>query len=144
MKCSTRRTGRDQAANRADGCRAGGPAHDRLRFRRERSHTEPAYGRPVHLRSVAMANERTPRRLRLRLSAGALRPSAAVAATLAGAALLAAAMVAGLPGSAPAAVACRVDYSVNQWATGFTAQLQVTNNTAAVTGWTLTWTFGGD
>ncbi|HEX6472053.1 MAG TPA: cellulose-binding domain-containing protein [Streptosporangiaceae bacterium] len=87
-----------------------------------------------------------PRRRHLRLPGGPhlRRPLGAAAMTLTAAVLLAAAVVAWLPGSAPAAVACRVDYGVNQWATGFTAQVTITNNAAPVTGWTLTWTFPGD
>jgi hypothetical protein len=46
--------------------------------------------------------------------------------------------------SASAATACTVDYTVNQWSTGFTADVKVTNNAAPVTGWTLTWTFAED
>ncbi|MFC6081723.1 GH12 family glycosyl hydrolase domain-containing protein [Sphaerisporangium aureirubrum] len=40
---------------------------------------------------------------------------------------------------------CRVGYSVNQWNNGFTATVTVTNTgTAAVNGWTLTFTFPGN
>lgn len=39
---------------------------------------------------------------------------------------------------------CVVSYQVNQWTGGFTAQLGLTNNGAPLTGWTLTWTFGGN
>jgi endoglucanase len=40
--------------------------------------------------------------------------------------------------------ACHVSTTVNQWNTGFTADLTVRNDgTAAVSGWTLRWTFGG-
>jgi endoglucanase len=40
--------------------------------------------------------------------------------------------------------ACHVSATVNQWNTGFTADLTVRNDgTAPVTGWTLRWTFGG-
>ncbi|MGW2765316.1 cellulose-binding domain-containing protein [Streptomyces sp. NPDC001275] len=35
---------------------------------------------------------------------------------------------------------CRVDYTVNQWAGGYTAQVKVTNLGPAVNGWRLTWT----
>ncbi|WP_345141075.1 glycoside hydrolase family 6 protein [Streptomyces mexicanus] len=50
------------------------------------------------------------------------------------------------PASAGAAApACTVDYKVqNQWNTGFTAAVTVTNNGAAKTGWTLKWTYAGD
>ncbi|GAB2847268.1 cellulose-binding domain-containing protein [Lentzea nigeriaca] len=40
--------------------------------------------------------------------------------------------------------ACVVDYHVDQWNNGFVGQVKVTNNGAAVDGWTLTWTFAGD
>jgi hypothetical protein len=46
--------------------------------------------------------------------------------------------------AANAATACAVDYAVNQWSTGFTADVQVTNTAAPVGSWTLTWTFAGD
>ncbi|CAG0935328.1 Exoglucanase B [Thermoflexales bacterium] len=37
---------------------------------------------------------------------------------------------------------CAIKYTVNQWNTGFTADVKITNNsTAAVSGWTLTWSF---
>jgi cellulose 1,4-beta-cellobiosidase len=50
------------------------------------------------------------------------------------------------PASAGAAApACTVDYKVqNQWNTGFTAAVTVTNNGAAKSGWTLKWTYAGD
>src|SRR5512147_760538 len=41
-----------------------------------------------------------------------------------------------------AAASCQVTYTVNQWNTGFTADVKITNNTsAAIQGWTLTWSF---
>jgi hypothetical protein len=43
-----------------------------------------------------------------------------------------------------AAGPCSVAYQVNQWTGGFTAALTITNNGAAVTSWTLTWTFPGN
>lgn len=46
--------------------------------------------------------------------------------------------------AANAASACTVSYQVNQWTGGFTAQVQVTNNGAALNGWTVTWTFAGN
>ncbi|OAH15373.1 glycoside hydrolase family 6 protein [Streptomyces jeddahensis] len=70
-------------------------------------------------------------------------------------ALLAAmALVAGAAGSAmavvpsdvgTAAVPCTVDYKVqNQWDTGFTAAVTVTNLGSAKSSWSLGWTFAGD
>ncbi|MEN3356090.1 MAG: hypothetical protein V7637_72, partial [Mycobacteriales bacterium] len=48
------------------------------------------------------------------------------------------------PPSSPPAGACAVHWEVNQWDTGFTANVTVTNRGAAVTGWTLGWTFTGN
>ncbi|MEC3982225.1 cellulose-binding domain-containing protein [Amycolatopsis sp. H20-H5] len=45
---------------------------------------------------------------------------------------------------AAAAPACTVDYRLNHWPGGFTADVAVTNGTAPTNSWTLTWTFGGD
>ncbi len=46
------------------------------------------------------------------------------------------------PTSGPAA--CTVAWTVNQWSNGFTAEVRVTNQGVAQTGWTLTWSFGGN
>jgi cellulose 1,4-beta-cellobiosidase len=49
-------------------------------------------------------------------------------------------------GTPPAAVAagCEVVYTIpNQWGDGFLGDVTVKNNGAAVSAWTLTWTFGG-
>ena len=44
---------------------------------------------------------------------------------------------------ATAAAGCRVDYTVtNQWGAGFGADVKITNLGDAVSGWTLTWSFG--
>ncbi|GEC03309.1 glucanase [Streptomyces spinoverrucosus] len=70
-------------------------------------------------------------------------------------ALLAAlALVAGATGTAMAAVPgdvgasavpCTVDYTVqNQWDTGFTASVTVTNNSAAKSGWSVAWSYAGN
>ncbi|MFJ9125630.1 glycoside hydrolase family 6 protein [Streptomyces sp. NPDC102340] len=49
-----------------------------------------------------------------------------------------------LPASA-AAPACTVDYKVqNDWGSGFTTAVSVTNNGAAVSGWNLTWSYAGN
>ena len=61
------------------------------------------------------------------------------AAVLAGTALL----VVQAP-AATAATACTVDWTANQWSSGFTADVQVTNGGAPVTSWTLGWSFDGD
>lgn len=52
-------------------------------------------------------------------------------------------LLAGTTASAASPI-CTVTYQLNQWVGGFTAQLQVTNNGAAVTSWTLTWNFTGN
>ena len=45
---------------------------------------------------------------------------------------------------AAAAVGCRVDYTVtNQWASGFGADVKITNLGDPVSAWTLTWSFTG-
>ena len=46
---------------------------------------------------------------------------------------------------ASAAAGCRVDYTVNQWSTGFTADVKVTNLGDPITGgWTVAWDFAGN
>ncbi|MEV5882132.1 glycoside hydrolase family 6 protein [Streptomyces sp. NPDC052020] len=47
--------------------------------------------------------------------------------------------------SAVAAIPCTVDYKVqNQWSTGFTAAVTVTNNGAAKSGWQVKWSYAGN
>ncbi|WP_324787975.1 glycoside hydrolase family 6 protein [Streptomyces sp. H51] len=68
--------------------------------------------------------------------------------------LAALALVAGTAGTATAvvpadaglsAVPCTVDYTVqNQWDTGFTAAVTVTNNGAAKSAWSLKWSYAGN
>ena len=68
--------------------------------------------------------------------------------------LAALALVAGASGTAfavvpgdvgVAAIPCTVDYKVqNQWDTGFTAAVTVTNNSAAKTSWSLKWSYAGN
>ncbi|MEA5365044.1 cellulose-binding domain-containing protein [Amycolatopsis sp., V23-08] len=66
------------------------------------------------------------------------------AAALAGLCLAAAGTTAVLAaGPAAAAPACGVDYHVDQWATGFTAQVTVTNGATALASWTLSWHYAG-
>lgn len=50
------------------------------------------------------------------------------------------------PGGADvAAVPCTVDYKIqNQWSTGFTAAVTVTNNSAAKSSWSLKWSYAGN
>ncbi|GIF13619.1 cellulose-binding domain-containing protein [Actinoplanes teichomyceticus] len=47
------------------------------------------------------------------------------------------------PAQAAASV-CDVTWTANQWSTGFTADVRVTNRGAAVTSWTLSWDFAGN
>jgi cellulose 1,4-beta-cellobiosidase len=48
-------------------------------------------------------------------------------------------------GQASAAAGCRVTYTVNQWSTGFTGNINLTNLGDPITnGWTLTWDFAGN
>ncbi|MEU8657199.1 cellulose-binding domain-containing protein [Actinoplanes philippinensis] len=70
-----------------------------------------------------------------------LRPLLAVAAV----AVASGGIVAGLHvPAAQAATVCTVDFTVNQWATGFTADVKLTNTGPAVSSWTLSWTFAGN
>ena len=43
-----------------------------------------------------------------------------------------------------ASTPCTIGYQLNQWSNGFTAQVQITNNSTALTTWSLTWTFPGN
>ncbi|WDV55675.1 glycoside hydrolase family 6 protein [Streptomyces coeruleorubidus] len=48
-------------------------------------------------------------------------------------------------GAGTAAVPCTVDYKVqNQWSTGFTAAVTITNNSAAKSSWSLKWSYAGN
>ncbi|WP_410642773.1 cellulose-binding domain-containing protein [Amycolatopsis sp. lyj-346] len=47
-------------------------------------------------------------------------------------------------GPAAAAPACSVDYRVNQWQTGYTADITVTNGATAASSWTLSWHYAGN
>ncbi|MEV8504638.1 glycoside hydrolase family 6 protein [Actinoplanes sp. NPDC051475] len=59
--------------------------------------------------------------------------------------LLTGAGIAVAASQASAAAGCRVTYSVNQWNTGFTGNLAVTNLGDPISGgWTLAWDFAGD
>ena len=64
-------------------------------------------------------------------------------AALAGALIAGGLVFAQIP-AANAATACTVDYTANQWSTGFTADVKLTNNGPAISAWTLTWSFTGD
>ncbi|MFC8672475.1 glycoside hydrolase family 6 protein [Streptomyces griseorubiginosus] len=56
----------------------------------------------------------------------------------------AAALVSVPAGAATAAAPCTVDYKVNQWDTGFTTAVTITNNGAAKSSWSLKWTYAGN
>ncbi|AGZ43721.1 putative glycosyl hydrolase [Actinoplanes friuliensis DSM 7358] len=59
--------------------------------------------------------------------------------------LLSGAGIAVAASQASAAAGCRVTYSVNQWSTGFTGNVSVTNLGDPISGgWNLTWAFGGN
>ncbi|MEU2270844.1 glycoside hydrolase family 6 protein [Streptomyces olindensis] len=48
-------------------------------------------------------------------------------------------------GAGTAAVPCTVDYKIqNQWSTGFTAAVTLTNNSAAKSSWSLKWSYAGN
>ncbi len=74
------------------------------------------------------------------------RTITATAAALLAALGLAVAGAAGAPPAGAATSSCSAAYSVqSDWGTGFTAALTVTDNgTAAITGWTVTWTYSGN
>jgi endo-1,4-beta-xylanase len=46
----------------------------------------------------------------------------------------------------PSGATCTVGYTIaNDWGSGFTASVIITNNSStAINGWTLTWTYGGN
>ncbi|MFD0534755.1 cellulose binding domain-containing protein [Actinomadura luteofluorescens] len=78
-----------------------------------------------------------------------LSPRTAAVAALTGAICAAGSLVAGtgtVLGAPPAraAVACEVGYTVNDWGTGFTAAVTITNRGPAVNGWTLTYSYTGN
>ncbi|GHI03008.1 cellulose 1,4-beta-cellobiosidase [Streptomyces cellostaticus] len=55
------------------------------------------------------------------------------------------ALTAAPAGATTTAIPCTVDYKVqNQWDTGFTAAVTVTNNTAAKSSWSLKWSYAGN
>ena len=67
----------------------------------------------------------------------------AVAAALAMVAAAVPVVVLGGTGADAAAAPCSVSYQVNQWTGGFTADVTVTDGGAALTSWTVSWTFDG-
>jgi endoglucanase len=87
---------------------------------------------------------------------GATRRTRYVACLVAAIGLAAGAVVAATSGAvsavltaatsqaASAAPACQVAYTVNQWSTGFTASITITHNAAAITSWTLAYSYAGN
>ncbi len=75
---------------------------------------------------------------------GAARRARYVACLVAAGGLAAGTAVAVTSGAASAAPACQVAYTVNQWSTGFTAAVTITNNGAAITSWTLAYSYSGN
>ncbi|TXS38641.1 cellulose-binding domain-containing protein [Streptomyces sp. OR43] len=69
------------------------------------------------------------------------RPWTAAAAALA---LVISAFVAMPASGADPASGCRVDYTVNEWTGGYSAQVRLTHTGSALSGWRLTWTYDGD
>ncbi|MEU5265126.1 glycoside hydrolase family 6 protein [Amycolatopsis sp. NPDC021455] len=67
----------------------------------------------------------------------------AVASSVTAAAVVSGLLVAG-GGPAGAAAGCKVTYTVNQWDTGFTANIAVTNLGDSVSSWNVEWDFGGN
>ncbi|MFI6876718.1 glycoside hydrolase family 48 protein [Streptomyces sp. NPDC050400] len=74
------------------------------------------------------------------------RPARRLWTAVAAALALPLATLATLPTTAQAAaVECSVDYRTNDWGSGFTADLTITNRgSAAIDGWTLTYAYSGD
>ncbi|WP_329544591.1 MULTISPECIES: glycoside hydrolase family 6 protein [unclassified Streptomyces] len=74
------------------------------------------------------------------------RTRTALLAALAMVAATAGAAAAAIPADTGiAAIPCTVDYKVqNQWGTGFTAAVTVTNNSAAKTSWAVKWSYAGN
>ncbi|MGW0857664.1 cellulose-binding domain-containing protein [Streptomyces sp. NPDC002690] len=66
--------------------------------------------------------------------------------TAAGAALaLALSLFVVVPASGTeAASGCRVTYTADEWTGGYTAQVRIAHTGAALSGWQLTWSYGGD
>jgi hypothetical protein len=78
----------------------------------------------------------------MRVSTAHRRVPIAVAVALAATATAAVGL--DLSSTARAAAGCQVDYVVNQWTGGFTANIRLSGGDTALNGWTVTWTYGGD
>jgi cellulose 1,4-beta-cellobiosidase len=75
---------------------------------------------------------------------GAVRRARYVASLAAAAGLGCAGLAAVAATQASAAVVCQVGYTVNQWSTGFTAAVTITNTGTPVTSWTLAYSYTGN
>ena len=75
---------------------------------------------------------------------GVARRARYLACLVAAAGLAAGTAVAAVSGAASAAPVCQVAYTVNQWSTGFTAAVTITNNGSAITSWTLAYSYSGN
>jgi cellulose 1,4-beta-cellobiosidase len=82
--------------------------------------------------------------MKLNLLRGGRHPRLRRALAASAAFLVGGGMVVVAATQASAATGCRVTYTVNQWNTGFTANLVVTNLGDPITNWTLRWTFSGN
>ena len=67
-----------------------------------------------------------------------------LACGLAAGALAAGTLAVASSGPAVAATSCQVAYSTNDWSTGFTASITITNDGSALTAWTLTYSYTGN
>ena len=67
-----------------------------------------------------------------------------LACGLAAGALAAGTLAVASSGPASAATSCQVAYSTNDWSTGFTASITITNEGSALTAWTLTYSYTGN
>src|ERR1019366_3250874 len=75
---------------------------------------------------------------------GAARRARYVASLAAAAGLGCAGLAAVAATQASAAVVCQVGYTVNQWSTGFTASVTITNTGTPITSWTLAYSYTGN
>ncbi|MCW2913210.1 MAG: sle, partial [Actinomycetia bacterium] len=84
--------------------------------------------------------------MRIHLRRGTRRSAVNRGVAAAAAALVMSSGIAGLAvtGAEAAATGCKVDYSKNDWGTGFTANLTITNLGTAITGWTLKYSYTGN
>ncbi|GII21426.1 glycoside hydrolase family 6 protein [Planosporangium mesophilum] len=82
--------------------------------------------------------------MRLSFQPGARRSRTARGLAAAGALIAGVGMVTVAATRANAAAGCSVNYTVNQWNTGFTANVAITNLGDPLTSWTLEWDYSGN